>query len=430
MVNNFAAAAFAMLFEMSRPQTWTEVLALIGGGEESPKLDFKRELPRQGHDFAKDIAAMSKDGGTIVYGIEEDKATRVAANITPVPIDGVEERIRQSTRDVEPHMAFDIEVLRPSPGDTRGVVVVNVPPSPDWPHMVNGRFPVRDGTTTRYLTHTEVAAALGARQQQEHQAGPPARTMDLFDPLVAHLPDITDIRTRSTFDGHAFLRVAVKPADGQFEHQAGAWLGPSLEQARSRAEDAVVTSIDSRWAPRFLTLTDEWRARGTEHWIAGYAGGDEGALAHHHRGSAVIAYRTGHLLMEFTRPTGVFDHADRFGYHCAFEPYVAAELWTMLRFAAEVFSDVRRVETLHAGLHLAGFGGCVSHHATHAEEIMIGNTSHLPSAPAYLLNAVATTARELTSADSQVARRLLDPWLPAFYEDRTPLYDKVLVQRS
>src|SRR5215212_7456958 len=33
-----------------------------------------------------------------------------------------------------------------------------VEPSPDWPRMVNGRFSLRDETTTRYMTHTDVTA--------------------------------------------------------------------------------------------------------------------------------------------------------------------------------------------------------------------------------------------------------------------------------
>jgi hypothetical protein len=43
---------------------------------------------------------------------------------------------------------------------------------------------------------------------------------------------------------------------------------------------------------------------------------------------------------------------------------------------------------------------------------------------------MATSADDLTGDHAQVARRLPDPWLPAFYDDRTPLYDKVLTQRA
>jgi hypothetical protein len=415
---------------MAQPTTWSDVQALIGVSE-SDHLDFKRELPKQGHDFPKDIAAMTRSGGTIIYGVEEDKAVRMASSIAPVPIDGVEERIRQASKHVRPELKFDVDVITASPQDTSGVVVVQVPVSTDWPIMVNDRFPVRYGTTTRYLDGAEVQAAFAAKQTQvKPSPPPPARTADLFDPLVVHLPGISEIRTRSTFDGHAFVRVAVRPTSGRFEHPDGAWLGLALERARVRAQNAVAANVEPVWDPQFLNLTDDWQATGTDHWAAGYAGGDEGTLAQRARGSAVLEMQSGHLIMELTRPTGVFNQAGWFGYHCAFEPYVAAELWAMLRFAGEVFSDLPDVGSLHAGLHLAGFGECVSHHATHAEEVMIGKTAHLPTAPAYLLRAVTTEAAELSDDDGPVACRLLDPWLPVFYEDRRPLYEKVLIKHA
>src|SRR4051794_19463731 len=131
------------------PGDWSDIEALIGDRGESENLDLKRQLPTQGHDFRKDIAAMSKGGGVILYGVDEDKSRRVASEITPVPFDGAEERVRNATQDVDPRVEFEVTVLRPSPDAVEGVVVVVVPPSQDWPHMVGGRYPVRDGTTTR-----------------------------------------------------------------------------------------------------------------------------------------------------------------------------------------------------------------------------------------------------------------------------------------
>src|SRR2546423_10905667 len=111
------------------PGDWSDIGALIGVRGESESLDLKRQLPTQGHDFPKDIAAMSKDGGVILYGVDEDKQRRVASAMKPVPIDGAEERIRQSTKGVDPRVEFEVRVLRPSPAAVDGVVVVVVPPS-------------------------------------------------------------------------------------------------------------------------------------------------------------------------------------------------------------------------------------------------------------------------------------------------------------
>lgn len=410
---------------MQRPQTWGDVEALIGA-RESEHLDFKRELPSQAHDFPKDIAAMTRSGGTIIYGLEEDKAAGIASKIAPVPINGVEERIRQASKNVRPELKFQVDVITALPEHTSGVVVIRIPASPHWPIMVNDKFPVRYGTTTRYLDRDEVREAFAASQGQPPTVGAPAT--DLFDPLVNDLPGISEVRARSTFDGHAFVRVAVRPTSGQFEHPDGAWLGPALARARLQAQTAVAANVDPTWDPQVLNLIEKWQAAGTDHWIAGFAGGDEGVLALRARGSAVLDVQHGHLVMELTRPTSVFDRDRKFGYHCAFEPYVAAELWAMLRFSGEVFGEVPAVGSLNAGLHLAGFGACVSHHATHAEDSMIGSTAHLPTAPPTLRRTVVTDAAGLTDDDGPVARRLLDPWLPKFYEDPTPLWQKVLIR--
>ncbi|HTR74536.1 MAG TPA: hypothetical protein VMH33_04675 [Solirubrobacterales bacterium] len=49
---------------------------LIGQAEESPNLDFKREVTRNGRELAKDIAAMTVDGGVLIYGITDITARR------------------------------------------------------------------------------------------------------------------------------------------------------------------------------------------------------------------------------------------------------------------------------------------------------------------------------------------------------------------
>jgi hypothetical protein len=101
----------------------------------------------------------------------------------------------------------------------------------------------------------------------------------------------------------------------------------------------------------------------------------------------------------------------------------------MLNFAGEVFADVPGVGLLHVGLHLAGFQDCVSHHATHADSVMVGSTSHLPTAPPSLIRAVTKAADDLRDKTDLVAQELLDPWLPPFYEDTSPLYNKVVRHR-
>jgi len=59
---------------MWRPTEWSEIEALIGYAEETAGLDFKRELPSNG-ELAKDVAAMTVNGGIVVIGVDEDRDT-------------------------------------------------------------------------------------------------------------------------------------------------------------------------------------------------------------------------------------------------------------------------------------------------------------------------------------------------------------------
>ena len=93
---------------MWHPSTWNEVEALKGHAEESSTLDFKRQIGSN-PEIAKDLAAMALNGGVLVYGVEEDKDTGVAAEIKPVPLKQVEERIRQiAGSGVSPPVDLDV----------------------------------------------------------------------------------------------------------------------------------------------------------------------------------------------------------------------------------------------------------------------------------------------------------------------------------
>jgi hypothetical protein len=116
---------------------------------ESPELDFKRDPPGDPGQVAKDIAAMSANGGVLLYGVDEDRDRGVAAALRPIPRKGTEERLRliASTR-ISPALSIETAFIE-CPGEPgTGVSVVTVPPSANAPHYAGGRFPVRSGGTT------------------------------------------------------------------------------------------------------------------------------------------------------------------------------------------------------------------------------------------------------------------------------------------
>lgn len=394
--------------ETSGLQTWQDVLAMVGVERESSALDFKAEITRRGGELAKDIAAMAVDGGVLVYGLREDKATGLAARVTPVDLAGAEERIRQViASSIEPVPLVEILEIRGSETDTSGVIVITVPKSSRGPHMVNGRYVLRHGTTTRWMTEREVALAYNRRGQAARKASPAELLSD-----VARLPGLTDVRAQSALDGFGQLRVVVRPVDEHVEHPDGVLIKAALENAVREASARVFGRLAVHNTTTLLASISDWRPTGTEGWIAGCAGGDEASLAARPSAAGVVIYPS-RVTLQVTIPTGVEDDHGLPSYQCAHEGKVAAELFAALCFSSAYFAALPSCD-LSVGVQLAGFGGAVSYHASHAHPAI--QTGHLPGAAHGDLLAVVVTHDDLAGAPERIAQRLLDRWLLAFYE--------------
>ena len=139
---------------------------VTGGVREDADLDFKQDrygnTDQAKRDLAGDLAAMGNArGGLLVIGIRDEND--VAAELTPVElVAGEEARIRQiAASNIAPHLAFDVRVVASEAGPDRGYYLLTVPPSSLRPHAVRKdrdlRYPLRDGTTTRWQSEPEVA---------------------------------------------------------------------------------------------------------------------------------------------------------------------------------------------------------------------------------------------------------------------------------
>lgn len=161
-------------------RTDIEALVTIGIAEDFD-LDFKSTLygtnDTAKRDLAGDIAALANTaGGVIVLGVIEDAQAK-ASGVQPVALSDDEVRRMRLivASGVAPVPSFDIiPVTADSP--TSGYYLIAVPRSTSAPHgvLINDgfRYPVRNGTTTRYLSEAEVSAAyrerfLGAGRQAE-----------------------------------------------------------------------------------------------------------------------------------------------------------------------------------------------------------------------------------------------------------------------
>ena len=83
------------------PKSEGEILAAIEAGDliETANFDAKAALPAKGKskDLAIDVAAMSTDGGTLLYGIGEDDNDRPTM-LQPFRLAGARERVDQILR--------------------------------------------------------------------------------------------------------------------------------------------------------------------------------------------------------------------------------------------------------------------------------------------------------------------------------------------
>ncbi len=160
---------------MWRPVTESDIQTGIenGASVEGPAFDAKRELPATGKnkDLAKDICAMTVDGGTLIYGIGGDDATR-PDQLTPFVTQGARERIDSVTQSaIAEQPTIETYEIESQKEPEKGYVCVVVPPSPRAPHMLtidkDNRYWARGDTGNRVLTEGEVARLYRRRELWE-----------------------------------------------------------------------------------------------------------------------------------------------------------------------------------------------------------------------------------------------------------------------
>jgi predicted HTH transcriptional regulator len=148
---------------MWAPRTADELAAAVlrGDLEETHTFDAKLKLGKN-RDLAIDVCAMTLDGGSLLYGLGEDKETKRLTVLQPFELSEVPERISQIVET----SILEVPTIRvrslPLASDERlGFIVVEVPPSPRAPHQVSAggdlRFYGRGAKGNRILNEREIA---------------------------------------------------------------------------------------------------------------------------------------------------------------------------------------------------------------------------------------------------------------------------------
>jgi hypothetical protein len=151
------------------PSTEVQIQDLIATGDlrEHRGLDVKQEVgdtdsPRR--ETARDLASFAIDGGSLLIGVKEDKATGTFS-VSPIRLAGGAERIEQiGVTRVEPPLFVQVRDIPSSQGEGIGYLWVEIPPSPQAPHMVDGKYWGRIDRTKGRLTDAQVVELHSQRQ--------------------------------------------------------------------------------------------------------------------------------------------------------------------------------------------------------------------------------------------------------------------------
>lgn len=104
-----------------------ELEAMLEGSGETPTLEFKGAMSWNKLSLVKDILAMANvaDGGTIVFGIEDETFRRVGLSDEEVASFKADEMRDQIAPYADPHVVFRCEIIEDSNGLKYAVLSVN-----------------------------------------------------------------------------------------------------------------------------------------------------------------------------------------------------------------------------------------------------------------------------------------------------------------
>jgi hypothetical protein len=402
------------------PTTWESIESLIGFACETPSLDFKRQLGSP-EAIAGDIAAMTVNGGVLLYGIAEDKETVVASKIMPVPLVGAEERLRQIAGSrISPVPDFQVEIVVDPADETQGVLAVIIPASGLAPHQTNHRFPCRRGTTTEYLEEREIERFYAQRQRLS-QAGPPSGSL-VGERFVSVLDGF------EIGEGTGTMRLGVSPVSGAVVHPAGAWQEEPLQLAVRAAIEHQSPRLSNGSLVRAWAALSDWQPNGTLGWAATNRGASNARTAPQAMPQTLFAgclsYPASFSFQAFFGLSANPVESPH-NYRSAREADLVYELVAMLSLAGEYFRDVSGGGHLFTELSLAGFSHAKSQFALQSMDqgVVDLEAERLPDAPPNFASSTLTSSAELRDTPEHTARQLLERWLPPFYEDDRDLFD-------
>lgn len=385
---------------MWTPQTADDVRQAIDVLTENSQLDFKRDLSGKKPDLAKDVAAMSLEGGVIVVGVDEDDSG-TAAKLTPFELAGAPEMVQQLIdSNVRPPIGIGLQAIPEHDGADKGFLVIRVPPSLAAPHMWNDRYPARSNATTRYLSELEVERLYERRASvlRQEAAG---RGLDDFAWPPGAIP--------AGIEGIGRLRVHVQPV-GAAPHPATPWLRKPLEQATAEATATLGNLVHGHHSALASDWLGRWKPLGSAGVCAGDASDDFATLRDHDLAAAVFRRQRGDFSFLTTRSL-LMDGGE---WTCAYEHLWALELMADLAIAGAFYRAVPAASMLAVAIALENLNGSVSYRVSQGR----ARVPEMVTVADFAYQADAMfAARDLAADPGPAVRELLDPLFASFLDD-------------
>ena len=334
---------------MWTPERAEEVERAARNGEiqETATFDAKAEIGRA-KEVAKDIAAMANDGGVLLYGIGEDDNDHPTV-LQPFELKGAKEKIANWVQTC----IAPAPIIRPDPlpkedDPSIGYLVVEVPASPDAPHMVtksqNNRFYGRNGPRNVRLSAGEVERLFQRRESWKRDRE------KLIDEFISDAPPERDADQPT-------MHLVASPlaSDDELLERALSEGDPRQETALRNLFRQTQKELDLHFRRHNVLYDQRWERRG-DRYITHL-----GALPDDERTHEQIV----DLQIYFDGSAYHFDgeFAAKFeGASYLREGAVVVRTVRLLHFLAKIYEEAQYVGPVDLAIKLSGIGGCISGH--------------------------------------------------------------------
>jgi len=328
-----------------------EEAANRGDLEETQTFDAKAALPvpKKNHDLAVDVSAMTVAGGSIVYGLGEDKNKRLTV-LSPIELAGAAERVAQiaETSISEPPF-IRVQALPTEADPATGYLLVVVPQSARAPHQVivggDMRYYGRGAKGNRILSEGEIAKLYAQREQWE---------VDREHLLEAELADAPDLDPRLGYFV-AFARPVV-PDDGMVERVGSSEqeIGNLLLGGARSWGDVRADRAGRPYDPDLRGAIHTWR-RGAAGWTLSTVREQEDDDPKYIQYTAKLELDfdgTGHFFCG-----RVVDTIDQSGLRVLFETILAGNLASFFAAMGALYEAADYTGSVDVGVALTGIEG-------------------------------------------------------------------------